>query len=109
MEIIIVLFVGIFLGVVFTNAWYNYKIERFLHRLTEQAEDELANIVPASIEVDQDTLFMYHKESKAFLASGKTWDELEESCRSKFPEKRFNVKQSEIDEAKAAVARNKGV
>jgi hypothetical protein len=67
------------------------KIAETLTKLKE-------TIIPARIEVANGVFYMYNRETNEFLAQGNTFDELEKTARSKFPNKLFNVPQSELNE-----------
>jgi hypothetical protein len=97
--------VGIVIGIVITLAIANAVARVYIHiqskKLDAALESGLAKlketIVPARIEDVNGMLFLYNKETEEFLAQGKTFEELNRSAKDRFPNKLFNVPQSELD------------
>jgi len=78
---------------------YVHMLEKKLEEKIEESLTKLREtIIPARIEVANDTLYMYNRETNEFLAQGNSFMELEKAARLKFPNKLFNVPQSELNE-----------
>lgn len=66
------------------------KVEKGLAKLRE-------TIIPSRIEHVNGMLYLYNKETNDFIAQGKSFEELNENAKKRFPEKLFNVAQAEIN------------
>jgi hypothetical protein len=66
------------------------SVSESLDRLKEK-------IIPSRIEEENGMLYLYNKETNEFLAQGKTFRELEQNVKEKFPNKLFNVPQEELN------------
>lgn len=97
MEFIFGVFIGALAIKVLTNI-ENHLLEKRIQAKLEKVMQEFRNtIVPARIEISQGCLYMYHRETDEFLAQGKTFSDLEEAARKKYPNKMFNVPQDELN------------
>ena len=86
-----------FLGIVY--GWHVH--ERYLDRKMNQVmraihEDINENVIHINIERHGDMTYIYDKETKQFMAQGKTREELETILHEKFPGKKFAASETEI-------------
>lgn len=72
------------------------KMSFYAQSMLEELEDR---VIDARLEFDEGMIRMYDSETDEFLAQGKTWDELNDILKFRFPNKLFNVKQEQIDRA----------
>jgi chlorite dismutase len=82
------------LGAVY--GWYSRErhakrtVDRFLSHVEEEVEKEVDDsVIPIFIEKDNDTFFVYKKDTNEFMGQGKTQRELEQNLASRFPDKKF--------------------
>ena len=79
-----------------------------IRHLTSEAEDleehiiskMREDVIPCRLEFVNNTIFMYNRDTDDFIAQGKTFEELEQRCKERFPDKYFDVKQEDIEHAK---------
>ena len=101
MEIVVWLLIGGFIGYAIRGIVYEYVRLKALKELDSSISERLKSlkekIVPSRIEEDNGVLFLYNSETNEFLGQGTTFEELESVMKEKYPNKLFNVPQSEID------------
>jgi hypothetical protein len=80
------------------NKIYMSVFEKRAQQIIDDTMTKLREtIVPARIEIEHGSLYMYHRETNEFLAQGKNFEELENAARSKYPNKLFNVPKDELN------------
>ena len=100
MEFLGGIIIGLLVGVAIPVLWFwitlvkNIKIEQATSAGLAKFRE---TVIPSIIEQVGDYLFLYNKETGEYIAQGKTFSELEINAKNRYPEKLFNVKQSEID------------
>lgn len=96
------LLVGVLLGVMFHRIYIDIRLRLLEKRIGDKIEKTLTeirkNVIDSKIEFVDGVYYLYAKESNEFLAQGNTFDELEKAARSKYPDKLFNVPQSELNQ-----------
>jgi hypothetical protein len=105
MEFFIIGFlIGFFLAFAIIHFIANYvrkKRADILEKVTNDAIKTLKKtIIPSKIEEQNGMLFLYNSEDNTYLAQGTSLEELELNVKTRFPDKLFNVPQSEIDKYK---------
>lgn len=94
-------FLGLLAGILLTNIISAIKVRLEVQELDKQFKEKLEKlkekIIPSRIEEVNGSLFLYNKETNEFLGQGKTLDDLESNVRLKYPNKLFNVSQTELD------------
>lgn len=97
-------FLSFVIGSLATMFFIAYKLHREAKEISIAAQDALNNlkqsIIPCRIEIVDDTIFMYRRDTDLFLTKGLTLKEMEVDLKKRFPDNYFDVKQEEIDEAK---------
>lgn len=88
------------LGWFFCKVSYAIKQYHMLKKIDQELNEKLKTIrekiIPSRIEEVNGTLFLYNSETNEFLGQGKNFEELELAVRSTYPNKLFNVPQSEL-------------
>lgn len=94
--------VGVFLGIMFHRIYIDIRLRFLEKRIEDKIEKTLTeirkNVIDSKIEFVNGVYYLYAKETNEFLAQGNTFDELEKAARTKYPEKLFNVPQSELNQ-----------
>ena len=84
-------------------AYMHYRAHKRLERMRMYAEGILEafeeRVVRARLEFDNNFMICYNRETDEFLAQAKTWDELNNVLKSRFPDKMFDVPQEQINKA----------
>ena len=70
--------------------------ERRLRELTESLREDL-KLLPITIEKHNDTLFIYDKTTKQFLAQGTSAKEIEEALEKRYPGQKFACSNEELE------------
>lgn len=100
MEFLGGIILGLIIGVAIPSIWFWMVLVRNIN-IEKATSAGLAKfretVIPSIIEQVGDYLFLYNKETGEYIAQGKTFSELEINAKNRYPEKLFNVKQSEID------------
>lgn len=95
----------LFLGYI---AYLRYKLKKVLIQSAIRTLEQLREfVIPCTIEVDDNKLFIYNRKNGQFLADGSTMEELEGKLKSLYPQKYFDVAQLEIDKAMEVSVTNK--
>lgn len=101
MDIILSIILGVAIGFFISGVINQYKKIVAIRELDQSISKSLKalkdKIVPSRIEEDNGMLFLYNSETNEFLGQGKTFKELESIMKEKYPNKLFNVPQTEID------------
>lgn len=106
MEEVAILIFGI---VCFLFGWHlreamaKRRIERYLDEMKrETIEDLKKDMINITVDfTDDGTIFVYAKEDGAYLAHGKTRDQLEDILGEKFPGKMFNATPDDLKKLEA--------
>jgi len=79
---------------------------QMLGMLAQDILDELkSKIVDCKLEKHNDEFFLYNRETNEFLAQGKTYDDICETLKVKYPSKYFNVTGEDLDELKSTAVK----
>lgn len=109
MEDILLIIVYLFLAAVLylggaVHGWNARErfAERRLRELTESLKEDL-KLLPITVEKHNDRLFVYHKETKEFLAQGSTAEELETALENRYPGQKFACTPEELELLRSTV------
>jgi hypothetical protein len=80
------------------NARERYA-ERKLRELLEEnvPEEDKPNLHPITIEKHDDTIFVYDKKTKQFLAQGTSAKEVEQALEKRYPGKKYACSPEELN------------
>ena len=105
MEIILMLLVMV---VCFAAGWIgreiaaSRRIDRMMgglqNEISETINKEMQNLIPITIEYDNDTFFVYSNEDHTFMAQGTSLKELEKNLEKRYPGKRFAARPENLKE-----------
>lgn len=95
------------LGVIVTiSAIYiiaTIKLKALNKRIDSQIEKTIGklreSIIESKLDVVDNRLFLYNRNTNEFIAQGNSFEELEKNAKLKYPGKLFNVPQVELEEA----------
>lgn len=90
----LVFFIGTIYGWALHQRMIARRIRNALSSLSEKLDGEVIQI---NIEKHDDMIYVYNKETKQFMAQGKTRSEVENALADKFPGKRFAAPESELE------------
>lgn len=92
--------IGILLGAFFHRIYIDIRLRIIEKRIENKIQSTLTelkkSVIDAKIEFVNGMYFLYNRETNEFLAQGRNYNELETAARSKYPNKLFNVPQSEL-------------
>lgn len=92
--------IGILLGAFFHRIYVDIRLRILEKRIESKIQSTLTelkkSVIDSKIEFVDGMYFLYNRETNEFLAQGKNYDELEEAARKKYPNKLFNVPQTEL-------------
>jgi hypothetical protein len=94
--------VGLLMMVFFAGTVYGFyihkrEVDRRINNIMFAFQQDLQeNSIQISIERHNDTIFVYDKTTKQFMAQGKNAKELEDQLMAKYPGKKFAATTEEI-------------
>ena len=96
------LVLGVLIGIFLHRAYIHIRVQMLEKRIEQKIDAVLTeyrkNIIDSKIEYVNNTYFLYNKDTNEFLGQGSTFEELESFVRQKYPDKKFNVPQSELNQ-----------
>lgn len=112
MEIILGIFIGI--GLVLLYAWF--KIQHLARRLeahlTEAVDQVKSSLVPVIVERQNGSIYCYAKDDHQFLCQGKNLEEIRQAFELRFPDKTAYLAggdQELVDELRSAINKDLSV
>ena len=107
MDFFVGLIIGILVCFVIGNAALKILMMRQDDEIDEAVRESLKRlkdiIIPSRLELVNNSIYLYHKDTGEFLGQGKTMQELNDTVKARFPNKLFNVPQEELDKVKDKV------
>ena len=101
-----IIFIGIISGIVSASvviAYSKHLQRQRMNKMVDYAQNILEafeeRVVKARLEFEDNVIRMYNRETDEFLAQGKSWDELNDTLKQRFPDKLFDVNQEQINRA----------
>lgn len=101
MDFIIMVVVGVFFFYLGWTSRERYAVrilKDFLEKNEEALEEKDETLIPITIEVHNDTFYVYSMNDNSFMAQGKTRKELEENLVSRYPQKHFAATTANLKE-----------
>lgn len=92
MDIIVTIFIAVLFFAIGWNTrerYAHYVLNKVLSKVQEHVEEKDDSLIPISIEVHNDTFFVYNLEDKSFMAQGSSRKELEANLIARYPDKHF--------------------
>jgi len=90
-----VLAIALFL-IILINALARARIRYIERKVNEGIKAFKERLIDSRIEAVADQLHLYNKNTEEFLAQGKDLQELNDNASKRFPDKLFNVPNSEL-------------
>ena len=96
------IFYALLVGVSFCAGWYvrewtaTLRVKSMLAELRENEDVNDASRVYATIELKDDMIFMYNKETNVYLGHSKNFEDLENMLKTKFPDKTFAISRDDM-------------
>jgi len=104
MEFIIGILAGVLISfiviVLIAQALARARIRYIEHKIDEGIKAFREHVIDSRIELVADQLFLYNTKTEEFLAQGKDLQELNDNASKRFPDKLFNVPNSELNKFK---------
>lgn len=91
--VFIIYFAGAVHGFVIHQRMVNRRIRQVIGNM---AGDIVKDVIHITIEKHNDTIYVYDKNDKKFMAQGKSRDEVERVLAEKYPGKKFAAADNEI-------------
>jgi hypothetical protein len=91
--LVVLFFLGTVYGWMLHQKMIVTRIKNLMANISDVVDKEVIQI---NIEKHGDMVYVYNRETKQFMAQGKTREELEEILLQKFPGKRFAAPESEL-------------
>jgi hypothetical protein len=100
MEFIVGILAGVLISfiviVLIAQALARARIRYIEHKIDEGIKAFREHVIDSRIELVSNQLFLYNKKTDEFLAQGKDLQELNDNASKRFPDKLFNVPNSEL-------------
>ncbi len=96
------IFYALIVGVSFYAGWYvrefsaTLRVKSMLAEIRQNEEVEESARTYASIELKDDLIFMYDKETNVYLGHSHNFADLENQLKSKFPDKTFAISREDM-------------
>jgi hypothetical protein len=101
MEFIIGILAGVLICfivlILIAQALARARIKYIEHNVNEGIKAFKEHVIDSRIEAVADQLHLYNKKTEEFLAQGKDLQELNDNASKRFPDKLFNVPNSELN------------
>jgi hypothetical protein len=96
------IFYALLVGVSFCAGWYvrewsaTLRVKSMLAELRENEDVNDASRVYATIELKDDMIFMYNKETNVYLGHSENFADLENMLKTKFPDTTFAISRDDM-------------
>lgn len=96
------IFYALLVGVSFYAGWLyrewcaTRRVKNMLAEIRQNEEAEESSRVYATVELKDDNIFMYDKETSAYLGHSKNFEDLEILLKNKFPETTFAISREDM-------------
>lgn len=102
MDIIILIFVGIFLYIIGFKRGYEFHEKEQRKRISDTIdkleEDFIDSLIRVKVEKVDGILFVYNEKTNEFMAQGKNEEELADILKKRYPGKRFAAAENNLKE-----------
>lgn len=96
------IFYALLVAISFYAGWYfrewsaTYRVKSMLAHIRESEEAEESSRTYANVELKDNMIFMYDKETNVYLGHAETFANLETQLKTKFPDKTFAVSREDM-------------
>ncbi len=96
------IFYALLVGVSFYAGWYvrefsaTLRVKSMLAEIRENEEVQDASRTYATVELKDNMIFMYDKDTNSYLGHSENFVDLENQLKSKFPDKTFAISRDDM-------------
>ena len=96
------IFYALLVGVSFCAGWYvrelsaTLRVKSMLAEIRENEEAQDASRTYATVELKDNMIFMYDKDTNTYLGHSENFADLENQLKSKFPDRTFAISRDDM-------------